>query len=391
VGRLGADLQGRNILGHWRHVNGPGSDFDLRMYYDRTERDDESFTDTLDTGDIDFQYRLELPWSQELTWGAEYRYTSNENRENSIFVLDPEKSDDDVISAFLQDQITFFDSLRLTLGSKFEHNDFSGFEWQPSVRAAQELPRRQSVWAAISRAARVPTRFERDIAIDLEDPSHDPIFRLLGNEDFDSEELLAYEVGYRVQALDSLSLDVATFYNDYDRLATLELADETFVDSQGKTVIPVVAQNQMDGHSTGVETQVNYTPFSTWRITGSFTYLDTELNPEGMDLNGARFFEGSTPHKQFGLRSMLDLPGGLQLDMMFRNVGDLTSIPASAEGSRVDGYSELDVRLAWQIDRHWQLSVVGQNLLHAHHAEFGDPARLGEIQRGVYGRIVARY
>ncbi len=81
------------------------------------------------------------------------------------------------------------EALRVTLGTKLEHNDFSGFEVQPSVRMAW-LPRENhTLWVAISRAVRVPTRIERDIAIDITDPAGDPVARWLGNDDFESERL----------------------------------------------------------------------------------------------------------------------------------------------------------------------------------------------------------
>src|SRR5690606_4095353 len=130
---------------------------------------------------------------------------------------------------FVQDQIALSDSIQLTLGTKLEHNDFSGYEVQPNIRASWDVTRRHALWSAISRAVRVPTRLERDVDIDVADPSSDPLPRLIGNEGFDSEEMVAYEVGYRWQLLDSLALDLAAFYNDYEGLSSLEVG-EAFVD-----------------------------------------------------------------------------------------------------------------------------------------------------------------
>ena len=138
----------------------------------------------------------------------------------------PEDSDDQLFSGFIQDQISLGDSLRVTLGTKLEHNDFSGFEVQPSVRVAW-LPRdNHTLWAAISRAVRVPTRFERDVSVDASDPAGNPVFRLVGNDDFESEELIAYEAGYRWRPLEVLSLDLALFYNDYQELAAVEVRND---------------------------------------------------------------------------------------------------------------------------------------------------------------------
>ena len=85
--------------------------------------------------------------------------------------MEPEKSTDQLFSGFIQDQISIGPKVRLTLGTKLEHNDFSGFEVQPSVRMAWSARENQTLWVAISRAVRVPTRLERDIFVDVTDPA----------------------------------------------------------------------------------------------------------------------------------------------------------------------------------------------------------------------------
>jgi len=49
------------------------------------------------------------------------------------------------------------------------------------------------------------------------------------------------------------------------------------------------------------------------------------------------------------------------------------------------------VRLAWRPSPKLEFSIVGQNLLHDHHAEFGAAAARQEIERGVYGKVLWRY
>jgi iron complex outermembrane receptor protein len=58
----------------------------------------------------------------------------------------------------------------------------------------------------------------------------------------------------------------------------------------------------------------------------------------------------------------------------------------------VPSYFELDTRIGWHLSQRLELSIVGQNLLHDHHPEYGfpSPARV-EIQRGVYGKIAWQY
>lgn len=385
-GDLNVRVNGGNVLGRWRHTIDADSDWQLRAYYDQTHRDDPTYQDDLDTVDLDFQHRTVLAQSHELIWGLNYRSTENRNHGKVIFAVDPPSSQDNLFSGFVQDQISLLDTLRLTLGTKLEHNDFSGFEVQPSARIAWDAAPEHTLWASVSRAVRVPTRLERDIAIDVSNPAGNPIARLLGNEDFDAEELTAYELGYRWQALQSLFVDVALFYNSYDGLASLELGSPFIDPRDGRTVFPIVNQNLTDGRSQGLEILVTYSPLPAWRWSASYSYVDLSLDPRGADLNRGRFLEDATPRHQVGLRSFLDLPAGFELDALFRYSSDIVRNPEVVSGPEIDAYAELDLRIGWRGWRRMELALVGQNLLHRRHIEFGTPQARGEIERSVYGK-----
>jgi iron complex outermembrane recepter protein len=389
---LNVSFNGGNVLGRWRRTLSDASDLQLRFYYDRTHRNDPTFIDTLDTYDVDLQHRFDLSSmagiaSQEIIWGVNYRFTQNDNRGKGVFALQPTSSGDSVISAFVQDQFPLGDDVRLTLGSKFEHNDFSGFEFQPSVRAAWEVARGSTLWAAVSRAARIPTRLERDVAIDVTNPNANPAVRLLGNEEFDSEELLAYELGYRWTALADVFVDLAAFYQRYEGLVSLELGTP-FVDPRdGRIVIPIENRNLTDGNAQGIEALVTYVVRPNWRLSADYSYLDLELDPRGQDMNSGRLREGSTPRHQYGLRSSLDLTDTVQVDVQFRSLSAIRSLPESVTGEGLPGYSELNARIAWRVWEGVELSLIGQNLLHRRHTEFGAPSARGEIERSFYGKI----
>ena len=105
--------------------------------------------------------------------------------------LVPQRRSLQTFSAFAQDEIALVkDRLHLTLGTKLEHNDYTGFEVQPSARLAWKLSQQQTLWGAISRAIRAPSRIDRDLVVP-------PV--TFGSPDFESEKLRAYELGYRVQ------------------------------------------------------------------------------------------------------------------------------------------------------------------------------------------------
>jgi iron complex outermembrane recepter protein len=383
---LDVNLGGGNVLARYRHRYSDSSDIQLRVYYDRTHRDDPSFDDDLHTVDGEFQQRLGFG-RHEVTWGINEHFTVNQNRGKVIWNLDPATSRDNLIGGFVQDQIAIRDSVRLTAGTKLERNTFSGFEVQPSGRVAWDVSPQRMVWGAASRAVRVPTRFERDVAIDITNPGANPVGRLLGTDEFDSEELLAYEIGHRWQMPRSVVIDVAAFHNRYDGLASLEI-EAPFVDSaSGRTVVPLRNRNLSDGRAQGGEVLATVAPYQQWRITATYAYLDLSIDAQGQDQNRGRFFDGSTPRHQFGVRSFLDLSADLQLDAQLRSLSAVRRLPPDPSGAGIPGYTELDLRLAWRGWRQMELSLVGQNLLHDHHPEFGPPAQRGEIQRGVYGKV----
>jgi iron complex outermembrane receptor protein len=382
TGQLTSKVSGGNLLARWRRPTGSGSDLQVRAYYDYTRRDDPSFLDTLHTIDVDVQHRITALSRQEIVWGVAGRLTSNRNRGAGLFAVEPERSDDYLWSGFAQDQIALTDSLALTVGTKLEHNDFSGFEVQPSIRAAWTPDSGHTLWMAVSRAVRVPTRFERDVNVDATDPAGDPVFRLLGNRDFDSEELVAYEAGYRWQVSRRLLLDLALFHNDYDSLVSLELGTP-FLDGTGRTIIPVLDQNVGSGRTRGAELLVEWQPREHWRLSATYSAIDLQLESSGLDLNRNVWLEGSTPRGMSGLRSLLTL-GAFDVDAQFRHHTRIRRLSADTSGEGIDAYSSLDLRLGWRVSPGWQVSLMGQDLLDARHVEFGTPASRGTLRRAAW-------
>ncbi len=386
-GDLKAKVSGGNLLARWRHQFDQGSDLQVRAYYDRTRRDDDSFNDELDTFDVDLDHRFAFGRLREVLWGVNYRHTSNRNEGKGIFALVPPVSDDELLSAFVQVQVDFGETFQVTAGTKWEENDFSGSELQPSIRAVWEPAEHHTLWVAASKAARIPTRLERDVAIDASDPAGNPVVRLLGNRDFGSEELIAFEAGYRWRAADPLHLDLAVFDNHYDELSSLEF-DPPFVDpADGRTVIPIRNQNLTSGRARGAELLVTASPSERWRLSASYAYLHLSLEPSGQDLNRGVFYDGATPRHQFALSSYLTLPGGFEVDAHFRRNTALRRLPEVSSGEGIPGYSELDLRVAWRASDRLEVAVVGQNLLNSSHVEFGSPQARGEIQRAVYVKL----
>jgi iron complex outermembrane recepter protein len=388
------DVAGGNILGRWTRTFSAESDLRLQAYFDHTLRDTVIFGEDRDTFDLDTQYRFPIGQSQDVVMGAGYRMTHDDVRNEFGVSLFPDSRATHLFSTFVQDEITIVpDTLLLTLGSKFEHNDFTGFEVQPSGRLLWTPHPKHTVWASISRAVRTPSRAEDDLRLNqaLAAGFSPAVRSIFGNRDFDSEKVVAYELGYRVLPHARLSLDVATFYNDYDQLRSLEGSPVVRFTPRPPHVGFVVG-NGLEGETYGVEIASTYQMRDWWRWQVSYTVLEMQMHtqPGSTDaaLSGTALrIEGSNPHHQFQLRSSVDLPHNIELDAGLRHVDSL-----SAQG--IPSYTVMDLRIGWRPAKNWEFSIVGQNLLDSQHPEF-TPSFIGtqltEVQHSVYGKVTWRF
>jgi len=374
-----ADISGGNILGSWSHNFGDASDVALKLYYDNTFRREPTFSERRNTWDIDFQHRIALPWDQELIWGLGYRHTADRTSAIETVVVDPRNRADDLYSGFIQDELRFFDDqVRLTVGSKFEHNDYSGFEGQPSARVAWVPSTRHMVWGSVARAVRTPSRVEDDLEITLFVAPTDSFLRVIGDGEFVSEKVISYEVGYRVQPHHLLFLDLVTFYNVYEDLFSLEPGAPFEEPGVERPIVPLFIRNRLHGETYGIELAADAEVQSWWRLHGVYSILqvDLERDPGSRDAFSEEA-EDTSPHHQVTVRSTMSLPGETDFDTVLRYVDNI-----SAMG--VGSYVELDLRLAKRVHRNVELSVVGLNLLHDHHREFNGGT---QVERSIYGQV----
>lgn len=368
--RVGSDktFSGVNLLGRWNHALGGDDSLQVQAYFDRTRRDYPGlFREQLDTYDLDIQHRFRWRQGHDIVWGGGYRVMEDSVENSASLAFLPTQRSLKLANLFVQDSIALADALKLTLGIKLEHNSYTGTETQPSARLAWKLDEKSLVWSSVSRAVRTPSRIDAEFFV----PANAP-FRLIGNEDFESEELIAYEVGYRADPTAKLSFSVSAFYNDYDKLRSVEL-------SPGG--LPFVLGNKMRGNTYGVEMWGNYRVNDWWRLSAGYNYLkkDLELASDSSDTSSLDNAE-TDPRYQFSLRSSMNLPRNVELDLTLRSVGGLSS-------SEVPSYTELDARLGWMITKGVSLSVSGFNLLDREHPEFGSLPTRSEFRRSVYMEV----
>jgi len=364
----------------------------LQLYVDRARREVHDLGERVDTFDFDFQHHLAIGRRQDLVWGFGYRMVATQTNSNSKTPVQftPKGVHDPLYGAFVQDELTLVkDRLRLTLGTKFEHNADSGLEVQPSVRLLWTPSSRQTVWGAVSRAVRAPAISNQDVRIHsaaFPGPDGTPsIITLLGNPETKSEELLAYELGYRVQPSKKLSLDVASFYNRYDRLQTLE-PERPFLetDPQPNVIIPLRFDNLMRGQTYGMEASVNFDVNARWKIHSGYSLLRMQLRPyaESRDTTSMTA-SGSSPQHQFQLQSYFKLPRNFEADAALYYVSSLPNV-------QVPSYTRLDVRFGRQVSEGVEVSVGAQNLLDNRHPEingFDMAVVTSQVKRSVYMKL----
>jgi iron complex outermembrane receptor protein len=394
------EFQGANLLARWQRRFAAESNLVFQVYYDRTERDDPLLIkEDRDTVDLDFQHRFPVADRHDLTWGLGYRLTRDDLDGVTVFG-EPrvafDQRTDALYSAFAQDDIRIVrDRLNLIVGVKLEHNDYSGLELQPNARLLFTPSDRQTIWAAVSRAVRTPARGEHDTqgvsALAAAGP-----FPLAINSDghgMSSEELLGFELGYRLQPGSRFFVEAAGFYNDYSNLCcSVQFGNVSFdMTPVPHLAMPLTFDTKMHGEAYGFEIDGQWQVNDRWRLTADYSYLDVQIHHDlpGDPEEAAPNNEGDTPHHKVSLRSSLDLPRAVEFDLWLRHVSSLR--PPLDE---IPAYTTFDARLAWRPWPALELALIGQNLVERLHTEtepYRQTTLTGQVERGVYGRLTLRF
>jgi iron complex outermembrane recepter protein len=388
VSSVEAPLNGGNVLARLAGRSGTTTEYQFQGYYDRTDRDERPVGETRDTFDIDYQQRRPLGQEHRVTWGAGYRLTSGRIRAIAPSAFIPSTRTDNLFSAFLQDEIVLLaNRLTLIAGAKAEHNEYSGFELQPSGRISWSIDTDNTVVGSVTRAVRTPSRVETDYTTTSLVSAAPPTFvRLLPNPGFVPEELVAYELGHRIR-LRNVYVTASGFFNQLTNTLSTELGTSFVETTPGtpRVILPVQFLNGLHGNSHGVEITGEVRPTSWWRSAANYSLLRIQLTRDagGRDVSQERRNEGLSPQHQFQLSSSFDLPRRFTLDWYLRAISELRAGPVPA-------YATSDVRLAWQSATGLEVALVGQNLHQRHHLEWRDGAAATELRRNIAVTLTLR-
>jgi iron complex outermembrane receptor protein len=376
-------VSGGNLLGRWRHELSDTSDFQVQAYYDRTYRLGPQLGETRNTFDIDAIHHFVLKQRNEIVWGFGARWSPSDIVQ-TVATVDflPHHQADNIYSTFIQDQIAIIhNKLWLTLGSKFEHNIFTGWENQPSGRLLWTPTPHQTFWASVSRAVRTPSRIDEDLHLTGLVLTNPLIFICVcDNRKFVSETLLGYEAGYRKLVTSSFYVDLAVFHNHYNDLTSYGALTISVVNSPPPThiLLSLPFANGIMGSTNGAEIAPDWKATRWMELKASYSYVSLNLTekPAHAKTSYVSSYEGSSPHNEVTAQALFNLPKGFEFDPTYRYVG---ALPVQG----IHAYGTVDARLGWHFAKSFELSIAGQNLLQPRHAELGSI----QVERSAYAQI----
>jgi len=373
-----------NVVGRWTHDFSSSSQLTLQMYYDHSVETDAQIKSTVDACDFDLQHRFALGERQDIVWGAGFRESLD--KVPPSFNLSPylQRSYTQIYNVFAQDDLTAVqDRFHVILGTKLDHTTYSGFQIQPSGRLLWTPSSEQTAWMAVSRAVTTPYQFNEGARYNQSafPSANGPVLvSLFGNPNLQPEQLLAYELGWRLAPSPCWSLDLAAFYNVYHGVQGYQMGAAYFDASPvPHLVIPETAENNLSGDTYGAELSVQWKPVDYWRWTASYSWLhlDSDLNNQT---------SGDGPQNQFQIHSYLDLSRDIDFSSGIYYVSGLPD-------QDIASYVRLDLGLNWRVNKSWEIGVFAQNLLDKGRVEYESyrTALVTEIPRGIYGRITWRF
>jgi iron complex outermembrane receptor protein len=358
--------------------------------FERFEHRDPDFQYDLRTLNLEVEKEMPRRAGHEILWGASYRYTSVAHTGSFQFSVAPHPHDH-LLGAFVEDQLVLAgDRLRLTLGTKVEHNRQAGWQWQPTARVSWSLGPDRVLWAAVSRAVRTPSDVERGMRVNIDatqGPGGVPVLvSLFGDDGLQAERVTAREAGFRALTTRRLTIDVAAYHSTYSGLIAVAPAPAFFEadPAPAHLVVPLRFANLLDARTAGGEISSSFEPTRSWRLTGSYSIFTLDT---GGSAQGGALGDGNVPRHQGVFRSLLRLSRRIDLDSTLFLVGGLPALD-------VPRYVRADLRAAWRPARAVELTFGIQNLLATDRVEYGGPepaVGITTVPRQAYGRIRWRF
>jgi len=288
--------------------------------------------------DLEYKREFEISETNRLNAGIGYRQIDSDlHGDDPLYEgFAPEHFTQHNPRAFAVNTIDFPSAnAQVVLGLQVERNEFTEFEFMPSIRGSWRPSEEILTWASVSRAVRTPS---------LEEATLSDTSVIVGNDDLDAEELIAFELGGRWQPDERVFFDLATFWNIYD-----DIQNTTTDDNTGQLFL----DNDADGDGYGFELAVDAKPIDRWSLRGAFSYLKEDFdNQNGSD---KVISDRYSPKRLFNVRSYFDVTETIELDLALYMVDGLHDPFDGGE------YVRADVRLGWNPTETLEMAIGVQN------------------------------
>lgn len=389
----------KHLLARWKHAVSDSFDYTVQGYFNELQRTEFGAEIDRKLYDASFETRFAASNSHEFNMGIAGRIVDDVVDSSPALMLPGGTNTDRWITGYIQDDITLIpEKLRFTIGSKFEHNNFSGTEVQPSIRAFYRASPDFALWGAVSRAVRTPLLLQREmtarvVSIENIPGSPQPVVvsgSFIGNPNSLSERVTAYEMGMRGELGHSWSFDIAAYYNRYTRLATARTVAVSPLFAPG-TNIPIgidmtnFVGNEGSGRAYGGEVMISGQLTPWWQVESSYSYLNLRDQSPPQTLSFAS--DGNSPFHQFRLRSDMDFNDRVSL-------GAFVHYVSAARNRERTAYTDVNLKLTYRLNSQLELSLAGRNLLDKRHLEYGEselPIELSYVPRSAFIEARARF
>jgi iron complex outermembrane receptor protein len=356
------------VLGRWTHHGDNGSSLQAQSSLGILRRIDFATSDE-NAFDADVQYHVKLRARQDVVAGGGYRFVSTTTGTNFSVSFSPSTLDAVVANVFVQDEVALTERVHVTLGTKLEHDTFSGWGLQPTARVMWAPANGQHLWVAASRALRTPSLANLAMRVNgivIPGELAPIVVGVLGNPGYRAEELLDIEGGYRAEIGSVAFVDVTAFRGHYSGLQTIEPLAPAFETTPGPPHIFMGSrlENLLQTDTAGIEIAAHVSPMPAWRVDASYSTFRLTPHPDASSLDAvAAKFDGNAPAQQWQVHSNVGLGSRTEVDGMLFHAGALTNLVVPA-------YTRADVRVQVRLTGRLSAVANGRNLLDSTHGEY---------------------
>ena len=141
----------------------PKTHFSLNFTMTNTKKKRWTDYTKVRTYDLELRHVYTMNETHKFTFGGGYRIARDDINNSDVTRFIPERTQRDTFRLFGQDEISLIQNeLTLILGTKYERNDHTGTEWQPSGKLIWTPSEEHTLWGSIARSVRTPSRADED-------------------------------------------------------------------------------------------------------------------------------------------------------------------------------------------------------------------------------------